>query len=161
MNKGLIERLTDDIVCGARGFAGPSCCILKPGHEGEHEYGIPPQRTPLEHEAAAELSRLQSELADYQQGAAVEAHEADSLRRELAEEKAARERLTRLYDQAINEAEWADERVASLRAQLEEREKALREVADASRELAEAVIEGTVLVAAGEAMIDQLEKQNG
>jgi hypothetical protein len=32
-------------VCGSQGFAGPSCCILPPGHEGEHKYGVPMAKT--------------------------------------------------------------------------------------------------------------------
>jgi hypothetical protein len=26
-------------LCGSRGFAGPSACILRTGHEGPHQYG--------------------------------------------------------------------------------------------------------------------------
>ena len=26
-------------LCGSRGFAGPSACVLRAGHEGPHQYG--------------------------------------------------------------------------------------------------------------------------
>jgi hypothetical protein len=29
-------------ICGNRGWAGPTCCILRRGHNGPHEYGDPP-----------------------------------------------------------------------------------------------------------------------
>jgi hypothetical protein len=39
-------------ICGSQGFAGPSCCILPPKHEGHHKYGEPRELT------AKEIARL-------------------------------------------------------------------------------------------------------
>lgn len=36
-----IEKCEGDRICGNRGFAGPTCCILKKGHDGVHVYGTP------------------------------------------------------------------------------------------------------------------------
>ncbi len=39
-------------VCGSQGFAGPSCCILPPGHDGNHNYGVPMAKTQAQCAAA-------------------------------------------------------------------------------------------------------------
>ena len=42
--------------CRSQGFAGPSACVLEPGHEGEHKYGDV---------ATAEAERLRKDAARY------------------------------------------------------------------------------------------------
>lgn len=58
----LVDELRADIVCGSQGFAGPSCCILKPRHKGQHVYGRAPRRTTLEHLAADCIEELEARV---------------------------------------------------------------------------------------------------
>jgi hypothetical protein len=39
-------------VCGSQGFVGPTCCILPPGHDGAHKYGVAQAKTQRECAAA-------------------------------------------------------------------------------------------------------------
>ena len=48
-------------LCGHRGFAGPSACVLEKGHEGDHEYGDYQQALAIA--AAKELHSLREQLA--------------------------------------------------------------------------------------------------
>ena len=48
-------------LCGHRGFAGPSACVLEKGHEGDHEYGDYQQALAIA--AAKELHSLRDQLA--------------------------------------------------------------------------------------------------
>ena len=51
-------------LCGCRGFAGSSACILKRGHEGDHSYGNYLEAVVREDREEKELLRQQ--LADSQ-----------------------------------------------------------------------------------------------
>ena len=48
-------------LCGHRGFAGPSACVLEKGHEGDHKYGDYQQALAIA--AAKELQSLRDQLA--------------------------------------------------------------------------------------------------
>ena len=48
-------------LCGHRGFAGPSACVLEKGHEGDHKYGDYQQALAIA--AAKELKTLREQLA--------------------------------------------------------------------------------------------------
>ena len=68
-------------LCGHRGFAGPSACVLEKGHEGDHKYG------------------------DYQQALAIAAaKELQSLRDQLAEAQARIDELTTMCEDLVCEA---------------------------------------------------------
>lgn len=41
-------QVCEGVVCGSQGMAGPSRCILKPGHDGPHRYGVPIAKTQRE-----------------------------------------------------------------------------------------------------------------
>jgi len=45
-------QVCEGVVCGSQGMAGPSRCILKPGHDGPHSYGVPMAKTQKECAAA-------------------------------------------------------------------------------------------------------------
>src|SRR5574343_1050771 len=48
-------------LCGHRGSAGPSACVLEKGHEGDHKYGDYQQALAIA--AAKELHSLRDQLA--------------------------------------------------------------------------------------------------
>ena len=47
-------------LCGSRGFAGPSACVLRAGHEGPHQYGNFDDA--VRQDQSEELERLRAEL---------------------------------------------------------------------------------------------------
>ncbi len=52
-------QVCEGVVCGSQGMAGPSRCILKPGHDGPHRYGVPIAKTQRE---CADAIRATKEL---------------------------------------------------------------------------------------------------
>lgn len=48
-------KVLDFEVCGSQGFAGPTRCILPPGHDGAHKYGVPIKKTQRECAAAIRM----------------------------------------------------------------------------------------------------------
>lgn len=53
-------QVCEGVVCGSQGMAGPSRCILKPGHDGAHSYGVPMAKT--QRECAAAIRAMKEEV---------------------------------------------------------------------------------------------------